>query len=108
KPALRFGMVDNTLGYGTDMGREQNLIKRLGATWMREELHWSLVEPRRGARRWAPFDRLFASAAARHLKILPLLSDTPSWAQTPNRRLPVRIEAYGAYVRDAVRRYGPG
>jgi hypothetical protein len=108
KPVLRLGLVANTLGYGTAMGREQELIRRSGATWLREEIEWSLVEPRRGARRWRPYDRLFAAAAARHLRMLPLLSDTPSWAQTPNRRLPTRTAAYGAYVRDAVARYGPG
>ncbi|MCW2982672.1 MAG: hypothetical protein JWR63_242, partial [Conexibacter sp.] len=106
--ALRLGLVANTLGYGTSMGREQDLIRRAGAPWLREEILWSLVEPRRGARHWAPFDRLFASAAARGLRILPLLSDTPSWAVTPNRRLPTRTAAYGAFVRDAVARYGPG
>lgn len=105
---LRLGLVANTLGYGTDMGREQDLVRRLGARWIREELMWSVVEPRRGARRWAGYDRLFAAAASRKLRILPLLSDTPPWAQTPNHRLPIRTAAYGAYVRDAVARYGPG
>jgi hypothetical protein len=107
RPVLRLGLVANTLGYGTDMGREQDLIRSSGATWLREELEWSKVEPKRGARRWAPLDRLFAAAAARHLRMLPLLSDTPSWAQTPNGRLPTRTAAYGAYVRDVVARYGP-
>jgi hypothetical protein len=107
-PVLRLGLVANTVGYGTSMGREQDLVKRAGATWLREELLWSVVEPRRGARRWASYDRLFAGAAARGLRMLPLLSDTPAWAVTPNHRLPTRTEAFGAYVRDAVARYGVG
>jgi hypothetical protein len=107
-PVLRLGLVANTPGYGTAMGREQDLIRRSGARWLREEIQWSLVEPRRGARRWKPYDRLFAGASARHLRVLPLLSDTPPWAQTPNHRLPIRTAAYGAFVRDAVARYGPG
>jgi hypothetical protein len=105
-PALALGLVDNTVGYGTSMGREQDLIKRSGARWLREELMWSVVEPRRGARRWATYDRLFAAAARRGLRVLPLLSDTPAWARTSGG-LPTRSAAYGAYVRDAVARYGP-
>jgi polysaccharide biosynthesis protein PslG len=108
KRTLRLGLVANTIGYGTAMGREQDLIVRAGAPWMREEILWSVVEPRRGARRWAAFDRMFAAAAARGLRVLPLLSDTPSWARRPNGGLPIRTEAYGAYVRDAVARYGVG
>src|SRR4051812_22765553 len=95
------------MGYGPSMGREQALARAAGASWLREEIQWSVVEPRRGARRWRAYDRLFAAAARRGLRLLPLLSDTPAWATTPNRRLPVRTEAYGAFVRDAVARYGP-
>lgn len=108
RPAFALGLVANTLGYGTAMGREQDLIQRAGAPWMREELLWSVVEPKRGARRWLLFDRMFAAAAARGLRVLPLLSDTPAWARRPNGGLPIRTAAYGAYVRDAVARYGAG
>jgi len=101
------GVVDNTQGWGTAMGAEQDLAVRAGAGWLREELFWSQVEPRRGQRRWEGFDRLVVGAAHRGLRVLPLLSDTPAWARPADGGLPTRAAAYGAFVRDAVARYGP-
>jgi polysaccharide biosynthesis protein PslG len=103
---LRLGLVANTLGWGTSVGREQDLARRAGAGWLREELAWSIAEPRRGVRNWHAFDGLMTAAARRHLSVLPLLTETPRWAQTPNRQLPTAAAAYGAYVHDVVARYG--
>ena len=105
---LTIGIVANTLGYGTDLGREQDAVARPGVRVLREEFHWGTVEPRRGARRWAPFDRLVVAAAHRGLRILPLLHGTPAWAERPRHGLPVATAAYGRYVHDVVARYGAG
>src|SRR5437763_11218071 len=78
RPPLRVGLVANTLGYGTDMGREQDAARATGVRTLREELNWARLEPRRGARRWAAFDRLFVAAAHRNLSLLVLLHGTPS------------------------------
>ncbi len=107
-PPPVLGLVDNTVGWGTSMGHEQDLAVRAGARWLREELFWNEVEPERGVRRWGRFDRLFVSAARRGLRVLPLLSDTPDWARPVEGGLPTDTDGYAAYVGDAVRRYGPG
>jgi polysaccharide biosynthesis protein PslG len=101
------GIAANTLGWGPDVGRAQNYVQRAGVTLMREELSWYLVEPTRGARRWAKTDRLMVAAAHRRLELVVLLTGTPAWAARPGHGLPTRTAAYGAYVRDVVARYGP-
>jgi hypothetical protein len=99
--------VANTLGWGTRMGAEQSVARAAGATWLREELQWKDVAPRRGERHWRRFDRLFAAAAHRGIHILPLLNEPPSWAGARRGALPTDAQAYGAFVADVVARYGP-
>jgi hypothetical protein len=101
------GVAANTLGWGADVGRAQDIVRHSGVRLLREELSWDIVEPTRGARRWATTDRLMVAAAHRHLQMLVLLTGIPKWAARPNGGLPTRTAAYGAYVRDVVARYGP-
>lgn len=107
-PQLRLGIVADTLGWGHQVGRRQTLARTAGARWLREELQWANVVPRRGERHWKPVDRLFIAAAHRGLRILPLLNEAPRWARGRDHALPTDSRAYAAYVRDAVARYGPG
>jgi polysaccharide biosynthesis protein PslG len=102
------GVVANTLGYGAAVGRAQDTVRRAGVRLLREELSWSIVEPRRGVRHWAKTDRLMVAAAHRDMEMLVLLNGVPNWAARPDGGLPTRAAAYGAYVRDVVARYGPG
>jgi hypothetical protein len=106
-PSLRLGLVADTLGWGEHVGAQQDLARATGARWLREELQWSAVAPRRGARRWRPLDRLFLAAAHRGMHLLPLLNDAPAWAGGRRGALPTDARAYGAFVRDVVARYGP-
>lgn len=105
---LRLGLVANTLGWGTQMGRQQSIAKAAGAGWLREELEWGAIEPRPGLRRFARIDALFTAAAHRGLRILPLLNDAPGWAAGRDGALPTRTAAYGRFVAAVVARYGPG
>jgi polysaccharide biosynthesis protein PslG len=104
---LAVGVAANTLGYGSAVGRAQDMVRHAGVRLIREELSWRMVEPVRGERRWAKMDRLMVAAAHRRLRVLALLTGTPAWAARPGLGLPTRAAAYGAYVRDVVARYGP-
>jgi hypothetical protein len=107
RPAFALGINANTVGWGPRVGRQQDLVKQLGVRWIREELYWERVAPRRGVRAWATYDRLFVAAAHRGLHVLPVLDDPPAWAGGQRDALPTDAVAYAAFVRDAVRRYGP-
>jgi hypothetical protein len=107
-PATPFvGVAANTLGWGRAVGRAQSFVTHAGVGLLREELSWPIVEPTRGARRWAATDRLMVAAAHRRLQMIVLLTGVPRWAARPGGSLPTRTAAYGAYVRDVVARYGP-
>jgi hypothetical protein len=104
-PGVRVGVVANTLDGG--LGREQDQVRRLGVRWIREELSWPLIERHRGRVDWRRYDALFADAARRQLRVLPLLNGTPAWlAGDPNSLPPHRAE-WARFVAAAVGRYGP-
>src|SRR3954464_10047112 len=87
---VRIGLTVNTLDWGSHQLREQRRARAGGARWLREEIRWSDVEPIRGARRWARYDRLFTNAARARMRILPLLVSTPRWAGATHITLPER------------------
>ena len=105
---VRLGLVDNTLDWGTRQAREQHRAYQQGARWLREEIRWREVEPRRGAAHWARFDRLFTNATRQRLRLLPLLVDAPSWAVATRGALPRDPAAFAQFTAAVVDRYGPG
>jgi hypothetical protein len=106
-PPIRLGLVANTYGWGANVGVQETLAETTGVRWLREELLWSVIAPRRGERHWATIDRLFTAAAHRGIHLLPLLNDAPRWAAGRDGALPTDAAAYGDFVRDVVARYGP-
>ncbi len=103
---LRVGLVANSLGHPTRPGQIQDAALETGVRRLREEVQWSSVEPRPGVRAWRVPDRLFAAAARRGIRLLPLLTDAPRWAVPSDGGLPTASDAYASFVRDAVDRYG--
>ena len=61
---------------------------------------------------WSNIDRQVEVAASHDLEVLPFLYRTPGWVAKSDRTLPTRSKAqrgaWRAFVRAAVRRYGPG
>jgi hypothetical protein len=104
RPAI--GITANSLDDAT--GPIQDAARRLGVGWIREELRWSEVEPVRGTFVWTRFDGVMLLAAQRHLRVLPLLIRSPRWLTAHPMMLPSSLARWGAFVRAAVSRYGPG
>jgi hypothetical protein len=60
---------------------------------------------------YAETDRLVSTAAARRIRVLPVLIFAPDWASSSPGHLyapPSDFGAYGSFAADLVRRYGPG
>jgi hypothetical protein len=56
-------------------------IAATGATWVRIDLRWSVIENTGPTgTNWASFDDTVTRASAHGLKVLPILHSTPSWA----------------------------
>jgi polysaccharide biosynthesis protein PslG len=66
-----------------------------------------MIEPSPGVFNWSHYDIVFGAAGARGLRILPLLTDTPSWAGPSEAAVPTDPTAYADFVAHVVARYGP-
>jgi hypothetical protein len=105
---LRVGLVANTQIHDQKAGREQDVARRTGVRWLREEFDWDVVEPRRGRWNWRRYDTVIGEAARRRMRVLPLLNGSASWAAPRWNQFPDDLEEYGDYVAKVVERYGPG
>lgn len=86
---------------------------RGGVGWVREDFDWATVEPAAGRFNWARPDCLMAAASAAGLHVLAILDYSAPWdTSDPSRQRaatfpPRQLDAYAAYARAVVLRYGP-
>lgn len=111
-PATGFGvsMPADRLVYQAPEAQDRELadVAAVGATWIRLDLWWFVVEPtRKGTRRWARFDTTIRKARRHGLKVLLIPQGTPPWANggAPFTVPPTKTADYAAFLRRAVRRY---
>ncbi len=110
-PAPRgfFGIAPQTALTATDA----EYMRAGGIGSVRWPLPWAGVQPTAGGGYlWDGTDEVVATAAKRHLTVLPFLYGTPPWLASKPTTLPVengrQRAAWVAFVRAAVERYGPG
>jgi hypothetical protein len=82
--------------------------REAGARYVRENLSWATVEPRRGRFDWRRPDEVVGAAAQYGLTVLPLLVDAPRWSGGSSRSLPTDQGAFARFTARAAARYGPG
>jgi hypothetical protein len=80
---------------------------------LRWPLPWADVQPTaKGAYNWAAFDPVVAVAARHGLTVLPFVYGTPAWIARKPTTLPINNararSAWTAFLKAAVKRYGPG
>ncbi|MBD0860925.1 cellulase family glycosylhydrolase [Gordonia sp. zg691] len=63
-----------------DLNRELTVAKNLNMWAVRLDVDWSVVEPRRGQRNWAPIDRVVNAIVAHGMCPVGLATYTPLWA----------------------------
>lgn len=65
-----------------DLSRRLRDIKSLGATWIRVDFSWNIIQPNGPTNyEWESYDRLVDAADEHQLKILALIGYTPPWAR---------------------------
>ncbi len=114
-----FGVVDHPLSYPWRDQRLEAITAALcGAKIFRFNPLWSVVEPRRGQRKYAKIDRLYDLFGKYGIEFQILFSGTPKWA-VANDWKPLTAgrnkrgfwaarpdyDAYAAHVRDFAARY---
>lgn len=95
--------------------REFDLMAAMNVTWVRIDIDWSAVEPRRGKLQWEQTDLLVKEAVAHNMSVLVMLGFTPAWAQPagadslsdPRHSRPKDLATFGTFVRLAAERYAP-
>lgn len=83
---------------------------QLGASWVRDDLSWSRVQPTPGAYNWESFDAVVDAADAHGLSVVPILVFTPAWARPAgcnNWACAPAPDAFAKFARDAANRYAP-
>jgi hypothetical protein len=104
-----FGIVPQTPLDGEDFARMQ----AGGVETVRIPVPWSAIQRSpRSDYEWSGLDAAMIDAARHRIGILPVLGTSPGWATGNWRRMPVdnarQRQAWAAFVRAAVERYGPG
>src|SRR3954453_6900063 len=86
-------------------------VKDVGASWVRLPVSWSDIEAVRGKRLWGATDRAVTNARANGLKVLGLITYTPSWAYHsgctlhPCAPATDKYDEFAAFAAAAARRY---
>lgn len=86
-------------------------MKQLGATWVRWDLDWSLVQPdNESTYDWAKIDMIVNAAERNGVKSLPILTYTPQWARSSlcwrhDKCRPLNPDTFGRFARAAAERY---
>jgi hypothetical protein len=87
-------------------------LKKSGATTVRWTMNWSNIQPKSGTWNWSAADRVVGNLAAQGIRVLPVMWGTPRWVASSAITAPVATtaqrNAWSAYLRTAIKRYGPG
>lgn len=110
-PAGFFGVMADgpLLGPRASLDRESRLMRGAGVRSIRVAFYWRDLQPVEGRPvDFAETDRIVASAARAGLTVFPVLVRAPAWATGGDEREGAVPDAspYGAFVAEAVRRYG--
>jgi hypothetical protein len=105
-PGDFFGIVPQGTLAQSDYDRMQGTVRTL-----RVPILWFQVEPQPGEYRFAELDETITRAAAAGVRVLPFVYGSPSWVRKdsalPPLGTPSAQRAWGGFLRQLVRRYGP-
>jgi hypothetical protein len=106
-------MWDRAAARASDAEQVQqwDLMARSGVESVRTLFSWAKAQPNDGeVPDFSATDRVVELAAARRIRLLPVVHQTPDWAARDSHpgSPPAQIEAYTAFLQALVLRYGPG
>jgi hypothetical protein len=87
------------------------MLKKSGATTVRWTMNWSNIQPKSGSWNWSRADKVVGGLAAQGIRVVPVMWGSPRWvassAITPPIATQAQRDAWSAYLRAAIKRYGP-
>lgn len=84
---------------------DMELIAATGASAVRMDLYWHLIETADGVFDWAQPDLMFDAADAEGLDVLFILHSTPAWAGPSQLGPPTNLQDYADFCTAAAARY---
>ena len=108
-PVGFFGIVPQT----SLTTEDYRYMKAGGVESVRLPLSWSVIQPtRKSAYDWGSFDSMLTDAARGGMQVLPSIGSPPRWVVRKPTTMPIdnatQRQAWQAFLRAAVARYGPG
>lgn len=92
-----------------DLDRELAAVKNAGATWIRFDIDWSVVEPTKGQQNWSSTDRVVERARLQGLSLLGIVTYTPAWARVRgggnSHGYPADPAVFAKFAQQAAQRY---
>jgi hypothetical protein len=91
-----------------ELERDLDAVADTGATWIRFDFYWAVLEPKEGEIRWELTDRVIREANERGLRVLGILTYTPKWARprgTTDKAPPTDAADFARFARKAAHRY---
>ena len=91
-----------------ELERDLDAVAATGATWIRFDFYWAVLEPERGSYRWEITDRVVREARERGLRVLGILTYSPEWARpkgTTDKSPPEDVADFARFSRKAASRY---
>jgi polysaccharide biosynthesis protein PslG len=93
-------------------GKDADKLDRSGARTVRWTFSWARIERSQGSFDWSAADRVVGDLASRGIRVAPTLYASPRWlegsAATPPIDSQRARDAWQRFLREAVKRYGPG
>lgn len=108
-PVGFFGIVPQT----SLTAEDYRYMKAGGVESVRLPLSWSVIQPtRKSAYDWSSFDSMLTDAVRGGMQVLPSIGSPPRWVVRKPTTMPIdnatQRQAWQAFLRAAVARYGPG
>ena len=93
----------------SELDRELDAIRAVGARWLRVDIDWSVIEPNRGQQNWSVPDRVVDRARARGFEVVGIIAYTPAWARVAGggdtHGYPADPATFAGFARQAAQRY---
>jgi Beta-galactosidase len=108
-PAGFFGITPQSIPTAEDI----RYMKAGGIEVMRWPIFWNAIQPtRNGPYDWSSFDAVVGTAARGGMQVMPSIGTPPAWVARRGTTMPIdtaaQRRAWTAFLRAAVKRYGPG
>ncbi|MGB8405367.1 MAG: hypothetical protein WCE30_15000 [Mycobacterium sp.] len=93
-----------------EIQRQFDLLSTMNVKMVRFDFDWSRIEGVKGTFDWSFTDRMVRAASTHSMKVLALLTYSPSWARpsgTGSHVPPTDVADYATFARVAAQRYSP-